>query len=139
MRRLLLLLVAPLVLAACGQQSAPQTSAPAPEQPTSAATTAPQVENTTAPPDFADPTPTTDPGVDADAADQYCEAVDEFLKASRKAASDPLNADTKELQEQIQNLQAQASSLAGELFDNPEGITQVTQCTQKLQEFSEAS
>ncbi len=74
---------------------------------------------------------------DSTVADDYCAAVDEFLAAAKKAAQDPLKADTDQVKAQVQELRNRASELAGELFNNPEGIAQVQQCTQKLQEFSQ--
>lgn len=112
MRRLVLtLLVVPLALTACSSEAAaPAASAP-PAAPSASAT-------------------------GASAADSYCQGVDAFIAASRQALKDPLKADTQELTAQARELQAQATALAGELIDDPAGVTQVQQCTEKLQEFN---
>lgn len=72
----------------------------------------------------------------ASAADRYCDGVDDFIAASEKALKDPLDADTKGLGDKAKDLQEQANSLAGELIDDPDAITQVQGCTERLQEFN---
>lgn len=116
MRRLtVVLLAAPLALAACSStSSAPTTTASVSAVPSVSASA-------------------------STAADAYCQSVDEFIAASKKALKDPLKADTQELSAQAKDLQAQATALAGELIDDPEGVTQVQQCTEKLQDFNSGS
>lgn len=114
MRRLLVtMLVVPLAVAACSSGTTP---APAPDSPSASAPSA--------------------SATGASAADAYCTGVDEFIAASKKALKDPLEADTQALTAQARELQAQATALAGELIDDPAGVTQVQQCTEKLQEFN---
>jgi hypothetical protein len=111
--RWLPLVLAPLLLFGCSSDETPGTPVSAAPETTSAAP------------------------ADGTVADEYCAAVDEFLAAAKKAAADPLKADTDQVKAQVQELRNRASELAGELFNNPEGIAQVQQCTQKLQEFSQ--
>ncbi len=82
------------------------------------------------------PSSSTPTAVGASAADRYCDGVDEFISASEKALKDPLDADTAALEDKAQELRAQANSLAGELIDDPDAITQVQGCTERLQEFN---
>lgn len=113
MRRLTVaLLITPLAVAACS------SPAPSPAESASAAS-APSVSESA-----------------STAADAYCSSVDEFIAASRKALKDPLDADTQALSAQAKELQAQATALAGELIDDPAGVTKVQQCTEKLQDFN---
>lgn len=119
MRRLLLaLVVMPMVLAGC----------------TLATTSTPASTDSAAAPGSATPSIEATPA--GTAADEYCRSVDEFIAASQKALKNPLKADTKALTEQARELQEQATNLAGELIDNPDGITQVQACTKKLEEFN---
>lgn len=115
MRRMLLTLIVLLLsLTACGSPAEPSPVA-------SGMSSDPAAES---------------PAADSSAADNYCRGVDEFIATSQKALKDPLDADTKEITAQARDLQAQATALAGELIDDPDGIAQVQACTEKLQEFN---
>ena len=112
MRRLVLaLLVVPLAMTGCSAEATPAAESTSAAAPSASAT-------------------------GATAADAYCQGVDEFLAASRQALKDPLKADTQDLTAQARELQPQATALAGELIDDPDGVTQVQRCTEKLQEFN---
>lgn len=118
MRRLLLtLLIVPLALAGCSQSG---SESPPSEPPVASAT----------------PEPTGEALPAGSAADNYCSAVDEFITTFEKSAKDPLDADMAAVNAKAQELRRQATELAGELFDNPEGIAQVQQCTERLQKFT---
>lgn len=104
-----------LVVAGCGSTAGSGGSSAEPSQPQSGS-------------------PSVISGVSA--ADRYCDGVDEFIAASEKALKDPLDADTKALGDKAQELQEQANSLAGELIDDPDAITRVQGCTERLQEFN---
>jgi hypothetical protein len=114
MRRVLLaLIVVGFAIPACSQQTAEPAS---PTAPTSVAE------------------PSIPPG--SSAADNYCRGVDEFIATSKAALKDPLEADTKDITAQARSLQEQATALAGELINDPDGIAQAQACTEKLQEFN---
>lgn len=119
------LLVVPLLLAAgtagCTSSPAPTDSTPAPTasaSPSLSASLSPEADDT------------------AGVAQAYCAAVDDFIAATKAALNDPLTADPKALQRQSEELREQAEALPGELIDDPEAITQVQECTQKLQQFN---
>lgn len=87
------------------------------------------------------PTPATQslsasPDGGATAADRYCDGVDAFIAASQKALKDPLDADTRGLSDQARELQQQANALAGELIDDPDAISRVQGCTERLADFN---
>lgn len=114
------LLVVPLLLAAatagCGSNPAPADTSP---QPVVSASPSESAESES-----------------AGAAQAYCAAVDDFIAATKAALNDPLTSDPKALQRQSEELREQAEALPGQLIDDPEAITQVQACTQKLQQFN---
>lgn len=123
-----------LALAACSSTTADPVASASP----SASPSATMPNGTESPSVTASTSPSTSAAPNS-AVERYCRGVDAFIAASRQALKDPTKADTEKLQQQASALAEQARGLLAELIANPELVSRVDECTQKLNRFTQSS